>query len=339
MTWYSDLESEVAEHFDKALQQTAAKRPRLDDSAASSIAGASAPPSLPLPSLFPPPPPHSPTPKMIYPDYFHYTDEEDVGNHVTVAGSLQREGDHFTTYDPHCQHQTLPFHQSQKMTSYTSGLCDSQLLAMFEAELICSQHCEESGTSAIRPLEEPGTSAIRPLEEPGTSAIRPLEEPGTSAIRPLEEPGTSAIRPLEEPGTSAIRPLQHSAQFQRLAFTGTLSLECDHQLQYLPGHQPPHVADFPQATCNSIEHSLPDTMSEAQCSLPSVAHLPLNTAGRLHTSRDGGTSHKPRTLSFDFTISTLTPDSQGDREDEEDIENIRLDWTEEEKSQLQAIMV
>lgn len=30
MTWYSDLESEVSEHFDKALQSTVNKRPRLD---------------------------------------------------------------------------------------------------------------------------------------------------------------------------------------------------------------------------------------------------------------------------------------------------------------------
>ena len=41
MTWYSDLESEVSEHFDKALQQTAAKRPRLamGQSAADSLSG------------------------------------------------------------------------------------------------------------------------------------------------------------------------------------------------------------------------------------------------------------------------------------------------------------
>ena len=39
MTWYSDLESEVADHFHKALQGSAPKRPRLaaDDDGRSSV--------------------------------------------------------------------------------------------------------------------------------------------------------------------------------------------------------------------------------------------------------------------------------------------------------------
>ena len=173
-TWYSDLESEVSEHFDKALQQSA-KRARLEVSPTTLVSDTSAdsndrswtsspmvpprshplsvpPHPAPLPSLFCPPPPDHPIPSMIYPEYYHYTNEVDPlvtddDDYSSDATSLGDDGTaSVSIHAPHdlcpTAHAAVNCYDSAELyrLEYESQFPDYPPLSA-ASDLVCDLHC------------------------------------------------------------------------------------------------------------------------------------------------------------------------------------------------------
>ena len=264
-------------------------------------------PSVPLPSLFSPLPPTVPRPTLTYPDYYRYTDEVDPFASEQLLSPSWSEDENAEVHHHYLYHSHQP--TPHEMFGYH----------------------DEHFHSDYTPYESSDYVSFRDVQSGDWPSIPQVDQP----------PALSCLNNTIDDDT-----------------TYPQSSECGDSLYppLTPG--PPPSSSLNQVSCNYATHhplSLgaedDDSHFEERPTLSSVS-----TSVMIHHQREDScyTSTEPcrethcevhcRDLSFDIgtppTTSSSGSDSWEEREGEGDIvENIQLDWTEEEVNQLRIIIV